>query len=150
MLAKLSKNSCNSCTKCGLLGLRLILGIILIVHGFPKLFGDTAGLLAFFESTVLPAPNLLLILAGVIELVGGVAIVLGYKTRYFSWLVVFEFTVIILFVKLAKGFSAMELDLLILANAYALSAMGSGKYSLERLLSKRKEKIDGKKYVLCQ
>lgn len=131
MLSKVYGNVCQACAPWGLVVLRIALGAILINHGYIKLFGESAELLAFFESTVLPMPGFMLLLAGVIEFFGGILLVLGLWSRVISLIVALELVVVILFVKLSQGFTAFELELLIVGSAFALSSLGSGAYSLE-------------------
>lgn len=131
------KKNCENCWAWGLFALRLIVGGILVHHGYPKLFGETAELMAFFESTVLPAPGVLLLMAGVIEFFGGIAIILGLWNKLITTLVAIEFAVIILFVKLSNGLAEMELELLLFASLFCLSSTGPGKWSVQELWRKR-------------
>lgn len=129
---------CNTCAPWGMTALRVVLGLIFILHGYPKLFGESAQLLAFFESTVLPMPSVMLFIAGVLELVGGILLILGLFTRFVATLLVIEFMVIILFVKLQMGFSAFEFDLLILASLFVITSAGAGAASGDHMLQQRK------------
>lgn len=63
---------------------RILLSIIFIMSGFGKLaaLGGTAG---YFGSLGLPAPMLVAILVGLLELVGGLAILFGVFTRYSAY-----------------------------------------------------------------
>lgn len=63
-----------------ILAARVLLSILFITAGFAKLTGieGTAG---WFGSIGLPAPTLLAILVGLLELVGGLAILVGFKAR---------------------------------------------------------------------
>lgn len=133
------KNS--TCASWGLTLMRVVLGLILINHGWPKLFGDPsvkAGMLAFFESTVLPAPGVMLMLAGILEVVGGLLLILGAFTVITTTVLMVQFAVIILFVKLTKGFSSMETDLLIFSVLLALHSSGSGAMSVESMMGEKK------------
>ncbi len=62
------------------LAARVLLSVLFVVSGFGKLttIGDTAG---FFGGLGLPAPTALAILVGLLELGGGVALIVGFKTR---------------------------------------------------------------------
>jgi len=131
------QKTCERCAPWGLTLLRISVGAILIVHGWPKLFGDTTQLLAFFESTVLPAPSLMLIAAGLVEVFGGALLILGLFTRYVAALIALEFAVILLFVKLQLGWSKLEFDLLIFASTLALMSSGAGKFSVDSFLCKQ-------------
>ncbi|WP_274630005.1 DoxX family protein [Arvimicrobium flavum] len=59
---------------------RILLSAMYIMAGFAKLttIGATAG---WFGSIGLPAPTLVAILVGLLELGGGLAILVGYQTR---------------------------------------------------------------------
>lgn len=138
MWQKTCKTICKRCAPWGLTALRVVLGAILINHGYGKLFGDTSGMLAFFESTVLPAPGFMLMLAGIIEFFGGILLVAGLFTRVVASIVIVQFVVIVLFVKLQMGFSKMELDLIILASAFALSCLGAGAAGIDEFVHKKK------------
>jgi len=67
-----------------LLLLRIFLAPILIIAGYGKLsaLDDTA--YYFGEYLGLPAPTLMATLAGVTELFGGIAILVGFATRWFA------------------------------------------------------------------
>lgn len=135
---------CADKAKCGawaLTGLRVVVGLILLYHGYPKLFGDEAtkaGLQAFFASTVLPAPSAMLLLAGVLEVVGGILLVIGAWTKWVTQILTIQFLVIVLFVKLKVGWGAMELDLLILAALQVLCSHGAGTMCVEEMMDKSK------------
>ena len=60
---------------------RALLALIFIISGFSKLTGieATAGYIA---SAGLPAPAVLAVLVGVLEVVAGVALVIGFKARW--------------------------------------------------------------------
>lgn len=60
---------------------RMLLALMFIPAGFSKLtnIGGTAGYIA---SSGLPFPSLLAVLAGALELFGGLALVVGFKVRW--------------------------------------------------------------------
>ena len=60
---------------------RLLLALMFIVSGFGKL-SNIAGTTAFIASIGLPAAGLLAVGAGVLELVAGIALVVGFKARW--------------------------------------------------------------------
>lgn len=63
--------------------LRLTLGAVLLAHGLLKLVVFTpAGTAAFFEKIGLPGPLAYVVIAA--ELVAGIAIVVGWRTRLFA------------------------------------------------------------------
>lgn len=63
---------------------RVLLSIIFILSGFGKLtaLGGTAG---YFASLGLPAPMVVAVVVGLLELLGGLAVLLGFRTREGAW-----------------------------------------------------------------
>ena len=59
---------------------RLLLALMFILSGFGKL-GNIEGTAAFVASGGLPAPMLLAVAVGLLELCGGLALVVGYQVR---------------------------------------------------------------------
>ena len=130
----------ETCAAWALTALRVVVGLVLFSHGYPKLFGDEAtkaGLLQFFSSTILPAPSVMLLIAGVLETFGGLFLLAGAFTGVVANIVSVEFLVIILFVKLKMGWNAMEIDLLILTSLQVLGALGAGALSVEKMMGKK-------------
>ncbi|MGA7842825.1 MAG: DoxX family protein, partial [Candidatus Acidiferrales bacterium] len=74
-----------------LLLLRLALGIILVYHGYPKLFTHTHETMQGFEHMGFPA--YFVYIAGVIEFFGGCLLILGLFTRIAGLLVAGEMAV---------------------------------------------------------
>ena len=63
--------------------LRVAMGLMFLVHGSLKLFVFTpAGTAAFFQSIGLPGPLAYLVIFA--EIAGGIALILGFWTRYVS------------------------------------------------------------------
>ncbi len=60
---------------------RLLIAIIFIMSGFGKLT-DFAGSVGYAESVGMPLPQLGIAAAIVVEFFGGIALVLGFKTRW--------------------------------------------------------------------
>jgi len=71
--------SLNSLQPVGLLVLRLVLGLIFFTHGYPKLAHAGAGMQSFFVEHGLP--GYFVYIAGVLEVFGGMLLVLGLFTR---------------------------------------------------------------------
>jgi putative oxidoreductase len=59
---------------------RVLISILFILAGFGKLtaIGGTAG---FFESLGLPMPTVTAVVVGLVEFFGGLAVLVGFKTR---------------------------------------------------------------------
>jgi putative oxidoreductase len=125
----------NSVLGYGLLPIRIIAGLTFIAHGLPKFF-DVSGGYGFFESVNLP-PELFLPIA-LLEVGGGLAILLGILTRIASALLIIEMLGAILMVKLPKGFiGGYEFELLLISICVSLVILGPGKISIENYILKR-------------
>lgn len=116
-------------TNLGLLLVRVGVGIVFIVSGWSK-FMDIAGTTAFFQKIGLAQPFVYFIAA--LELLGGLALLLGVWTRIFGWLLAINMLVAIVLVKYAMGFNAYRIDLVLLFAALGIAFAGAGKYALCR------------------
>ena len=106
-----------------------------MIHGIPKLL-DIPGTQNSFANMGLP-PELAIII-GLLEFIGGVAILLGILTRIAAGLLAINMIGAILQVKLSKGFiGGFELDLLYFAIMISLILMGPGNISIEKNILKR-------------
>jgi putative oxidoreductase len=113
----------------GPLLLRLAVGIIFILHGISKL-GALDKTASFFAGIGIPAAGFAAGLVAVVELGGGILLILGLFTRQASLLLAIVMIVAILTVKLKMGFPAMDIDVVLLAGSLSLLFTGPGKYSL--------------------
>jgi putative oxidoreductase len=83
-------------------------------------------------------PPELAIIIGLLEFIGGLAILLGILTRIAAGLLAINMIGAILQVKLSKGFiGGFELDLLYFAIMISLILMGPGNISIEKNILKR-------------
>lgn len=124
--------------------LRIVLGLILIPHGCQKAFGwfGGAGFARFtqiFESIGYRPGAVWLSIVILVELVGGLCLVLGLFTRAAALLVAL-FMINAIWVTSAKGFfwtaGGFEYSLLILAVALVFTVRGGGSYSLDSKMSR--------------
>jgi putative oxidoreductase len=60
---------------------RVLLALMFILAGFSKL-ANISGTAGYIASGGLPAPAVLAVLVGVLELVGGIAIAIGFQARW--------------------------------------------------------------------
>ena len=128
------------------LPLRIIAGIGFMIHGLPKLL-DIPGTQSSFTNMGLP-PELAVII-GLLEFIGGLAILLGIFTRISAILLAINMIGAILLVKLSKGFiDGFELDLLYLAIMTSLILTGPGSLSIEKNILKREMFPKAPKYSL--
>ncbi|OAH58546.1 MULTISPECIES: DoxX family protein [Bacillaceae] len=124
----------------GTLILRVVLGIIFFVHGLVKFQGGIGNTVGWFDSIGIPGG--IAYIVAIIELVGGIALIVGFGTKIVSALLALLMIGAILKVKLAVGFlgngqmAGYELDLALLAIALYLAINGSKRYSLGQLIGK--------------
>lgn len=121
--------------------LRVVVGIVFLMHGGQKLFvlgfGAVAG---FLEQLGIPAPMLAAVVVTAVEFLGGVALLLGLFARWAAIPLAINMLVAILTVHLRAGFflpDGYEFALTLLAANLALALLGSGEASVDRLLEKR-------------
>jgi len=113
--------------------LRLAMGVILSVAGYMKLVG-IAGTIAYFTKLGFPVPVITAWFITLLELIGGIALIVGLFVRYFGLLYTIEFIVAAFWVKLpTQGYAASRLDLMILAGAAALYFLGAGRWSIDSI-----------------
>jgi putative oxidoreductase len=97
----------------GPLPIRIQAGITFIAHGLPK-FQDVAGTQGFFGNIGLP-PELALPI-GLLEVIGGIFLLVGVVTRITAALFIIDMIGATLLVKISKGFvGGYELELLLMA-----------------------------------
>lgn len=118
----------------GILILRVVLGLILVIHGWPKI-KNIKGTAEWMGQTFKPG----IFWAAVVsltEFAGGLFLIFGFLTQIIALIIAIQFVVIILKMKLGKGFvNGGEFDLLILAAALALIVLGGGHYGLDGFLN---------------
>ncbi|GAE37177.1 DoxX family protein [Halalkalibacter akibai] len=118
--------------------LRLVLGIVFLAHGAAKFQGGIENIAGWFDSIGLPGA--LAYVVAIIELVGGIALILGLGTRIVSALIGLIMVGAIFTVKLAAGFlDGYAYDLVLLVMAVYLVLNGSKMLSLDQLFFKGQE-----------
>src|ERR671937_1351375 len=133
----------------GPLPIRILAGIAFIAHGLPKL-SNIAGTEHFFANMV-GLPAAMAIPVGLLEVIGGIALLVGVLTRIASILFIIEMIGSTITAKLSKGFvGGYELDLLLLAISISLLLTGPGRISIEWNVLKRELFTKGKETVLQQ
>jgi putative oxidoreductase len=116
------------------LALRIAVGAVLIVHGWPKLRNLRQNAKNFDGMGFRPG-ILFGTIAAILEVFGGAAVILGIGVTWISILLMLQFLVILPW-RIAKRhpFShGWELDLLMLAGAFVLFSLGAGAFSLDRI-----------------
>jgi len=124
-------------TEIGTLLLRIMLGLVFLASGLAKFQGGIENTVGWFDS--IGIPGFLGYIVATIELVGGIAIILGLGTRIVSLLFGMIMIGAIFTVKLPDGFlNGYALDLVLLVMAIYMVLNGSKLYSLGQLLFKGK------------
>ena len=119
---------------------RILLALMFIISGWDKI-GGFAGTAGYIQSVGLPLPQVLAAGALVLELVAGVLLVIGWKTRWAAWaLAIFTLLAGVLF----HNYWAMPADqqmmqqimfmknLAVAGGFLVLFAAGAGAYSLDK------------------
>lgn len=105
--------------------LRLIWGIIFIAHGLPKLL-NSAGTAGFFGNLGIPVPVVSAIVIGLVEVIGGLCVLVGIQVRLASALLALTMVGAIALAKFPMGFvGGWEFDLALLAGALSLMLSGA-------------------------
>jgi putative oxidoreductase len=99
------------------LPLRLIIGYGFMAHGFAKLGRGADHFAAILQALGLPEPTLLSWITIVVEVVGGLAILLGAFVTFASVPMIVILLVAIFTVHLPNGFSSIKLQAVTLAGA---------------------------------
>ncbi|GAA2610563.1 DoxX family protein [Actinomadura fulvescens] len=126
----------------GLLIGRLALGAIFIAHGWQKLT-DTghAAVTKMFDGIGIPLPSVAAAFATWVELLGGIALVLGVLVPLAGLLLAIDMAGAFWYVHMDKGFFAdkggYEFVMILGATALALALTGAGRFSLDGMLFDR-------------
>jgi len=122
----------------GLTVLRIIVGMVFLVHGIQKVFVfGVSGFAGNLGGMGTPLPLFFSTVVTLVELLGGVALILGLFTRVVVIPLAIDMLVAILTVHLPNGFftssNGYEFPLVLLAACVALMLGGSGEASLDRV-----------------
>jgi len=115
--------------------LRIVVGIVFVVHGAQKLFVfGLGGITGFFVQSHIPLPAIAAPVVTFVEFLGGIALILGVFTRIAAILLAIDMAGAILFVHGRNGFflpTGFEFALTLLAANLALAIGGPGEYAVE-------------------
>ena len=130
-------------TAVAFLVLRLAVGFVFAMHGWQKLsMMGIGGVAGFFGSLGIPAPELAAIAVTAIELVGGIALILGVGTRVAGALLALDMLAALLLVHVGNGFfvdaGGFELVLTLGAAALFFALAGPGPLAVDTWWGKRK------------
>ncbi|HUI63347.1 MAG TPA: DoxX family protein [Bacteroidota bacterium] len=130
----------------GLILIRILVAFVFVSEGIQKfLFADALGV-GRFAKIGIPAPEILAPFVGVVEIVFGLAVLAGLLTRVSAIPLLITISVAIVTTKipilLHSGFWAMaheaRTDISMLLSLVFLIIVGSGDWSLDRMIKSRK------------
>ena len=114
--------------------LRVMLGVTFFIHGLAKFQGGITNIVGYFDS--LGIPGFMAYVIAVIELVGGIVLILGLGTQIVSILFALIMIGAIFTAKLSLGFLAgYELELLLLAISIYFIFANKSRFSLDQKFS---------------
>jgi putative oxidoreductase len=127
----------------GMVPLRVVVGLVFLMHGGQKVFvfgfGGTADIMSKLG---LPLPALSAAVVIAAEILGGLGIITVLLTRWAAVALAIEMLVAIPVARLHGGFFTpygYELELTLLGACLTLAAVGSGGASLDRMLRRARE-----------
>ncbi|WP_270166231.1 DoxX family protein [Paenibacillus sp. SYP-B4298] len=127
----------------GLFIIRIVVGLLFIGHGAQKLFGwfggyGPKGTGGWLESIGVKPGVAMAVVAGLMELLGGLLFALGLLTPVAAALIIATMLVAIFKVHGANGLwttaNGYEYNLVLIAVALGVALVGAGDYSLDALL----------------
>lgn len=133
----------------GALILRITLGALLFIHGYVKFQGGIENTVAWFES--IHIPGFMAYGVALFEIIGGIALIIGFAVRIVSVLSVLLMLGAIITAKLPVGLlgngqmAGYELDLAFLAIGAFLAINGSKLFSVQQLFVKDENSIENKR-----
>ncbi|MCP6720165.1 MAG: DoxX family protein [Patescibacteria group bacterium] len=115
----------------GIFILRVVLGLIMVAYGLPKIKNLKRTAKSFAGMGFKPGKFWGTTVA-ILEFIGGIGLIIGFLTQLIALLIAIEFIVIILKLKQGQKFAGgYDFDLLIVAAALLITTLGSGALSLE-------------------
>ena len=120
--------------------IRFVAGVMMIPHGYGKVFGGIEGTTKFFASVGLEPALILAWYIGLLELVGGICVALGFLTRFMSAQLIGLLAVATFYIHLPSGFiwvkGGFEYPLFWMVVMIAITIKGGEKLSLDNLMAK--------------
>lgn len=118
----------------GLTILRVVLGVIFIAHGAPKIFGGMEATAGFLGSLGIPLPIVAAWVVGLLEFFGGIALIAGFLVTPIALLLTTHMLIGIILVHAANGFyvlgpganGGVEFNLILAASLLMLVFGGPG------------------------
>jgi putative oxidoreductase len=121
---------------------RVAVGIMFAAHGAQKLFGfGLGGVIGFFAKSGIPMPVISGPLVTFVELLGGLALILGLLTRLAALGLAVDMLGALLLVHIGAGFflpQGFEYVFVLIAVTVALALVGPGAYSVDAAIARRR------------
>ncbi|MBU4501511.1 MAG: DoxX family protein [Nanoarchaeota archaeon] len=114
----------------GAIPLRIVLGLIYIIHGFPKL-KDPERTATIFLRKKIPLPKVSAILIAITEFFGGIMLLFGFTTRIVAALLLI-IMVVAVFLEKQRIKESYEYYMLLIAGLLTLFLLGSGNLSVDQ------------------
>jgi putative oxidoreductase len=122
----------------GLAILRVVVGVVFIAHGAPKLFGGAEMTADFFLQIGIPLPLLAAWVVALLEFFGGIVLILGFLVTPVALLLSLQMLLGIILVHAPNGWyvvgsgqGGVEFNVLLLAALLALVFAGPGLASID-------------------
>ncbi|HEX6794402.1 MAG TPA: DoxX family protein [Casimicrobiaceae bacterium] len=119
----------------GRLILRLVVGVLVLLHGISKISGGVGFILDVVDKAGLPGPFAYLVYIG--EVVAPVLLIIGLWTRAAAIVVVIDMAFAVALVHVGQFFTlnqaggwSLELQAMYLFGALSIALLGAGRYSL--------------------
>ena len=125
----------------GIAVVRVIMGFVLIITGYEKLTSGLQRVGASMAKNQIPFPTVMGAYITALELVGGFLLLIGLGGRWLGLLYIGEFLVVSFDVVVpTRGWMDGRLPIMLLAGALMLFVSGSGKASLDAVLTNLRQK----------
>lgn len=122
----------------GIAVLRAVVGLVFLAHGLQKAFATgMTGVAEFMGQVGIPLPMAAAVLVTAVEIVGGLALIAGFFTRWVAIPLAIEMLVAAVVVHGPSGFflpNGFEYALTLLASSVSLSLLGPGTYAVDNVL----------------
>lgn len=116
----------------GPLLLRLALGAVFLIHGYPKLFGDRSQFAGWLASRAFRPGWAWALLVAIVEVVVGALLIIGLFTQAAALVLAIELLIIIVWFKRGQKFvGGWEFDFVLLVMALVLLVLGPGAWAID-------------------
>ncbi len=125
----------------GLLVIRLFIGLRIIYGVFDNIISwdKMIEFSGFLKVIGFPVPTFCAVLSVYAQFICGILILIGYKTRFAAFILVFNFTVAIVMVHSTDSIEVMTPALAMLFISLGLVFTGAGKWAIEKCDDKTRE-----------